>query len=68
VVVKTPACPTVVLPPPDRQPGGWVVDERADGIRAVFNDPDGSPRGFALTGAATAEKMALAKLIPGLLE
>jgi rubredoxin-NAD+ reductase len=68
VVVKTPACPTVVLPPPDRHPGEWVVDTRADGVRAVFNDPDGAPRGFALTGAATADKSALAKLIPGLLE
>ncbi len=68
IVVKTPACPTVVLPPPDRHPGSWSIDERGDGIRAVFNSPEGSPLGFALTGAATGEKVALAKVIPGLLE
>ncbi len=68
VVVKTPAYPVVVLPPPERHPGAWSVEERSDGVRAIFTDPSGNPRGFALTGAATAEKAALTKTIPGLVE
>ena len=34
VVVKTPACPTVVCPPPLGIEGAWTEDESADGVRA----------------------------------
>lgn len=68
VIVKTPAYPVTVLPPPLDWPGNWTVDVLADGVRAIFTDPNGWVRGFALTGAATAEKNSLVKKIPALLE
>jgi rubredoxin-NAD+ reductase len=67
VVVKTPACPTVVCPPPPGVGGEWAEAVSADGVRAVFHDAHGLLRGFALLGAATQEKQALAKTIPPLL-
>lgn len=68
VIVKTPAYPVVVMPPPADWPGKWVVDVPADGVRAIFTDPNGWVRGFALTGSATAEKTALVQKIPALIE
>lgn len=67
VVVKTPAYPIVAAPPPPQSPGEWVAEVRTDGVRALFRDPTGSLLGFALGGAATGEKTALAKQIPPLL-
>jgi hypothetical protein len=37
-------------------------------MRAIFTDPNGWVRGFALTGGATTEKNALVKKVPGLIE
>lgn len=68
VVVKTPAYPVVVLPVLDPRPGAWSVDVLADGVRAIYTDVNGWMRGFALTGSAVAEKNALVKKIPGLIE
>ena len=67
VVVKTPACPTVVCPPPMGVLGSWQENVMADGVRALFHDDAGSLRGFALLGAATKDKQLLAKDIPALL-
>ncbi len=67
VVVKTPACPTVVCPPPPGVAGEWEENVMADGVRALFHDSTGSLRGFALVGAATKDKQALTKDIPPLL-
>jgi len=67
VVVKTPACPTVVCPPPAGVEGRWEERVAADGVRALFHDTDGTLRGFALVGAATKDKQALTKDIPPLL-
>jgi rubredoxin-NAD+ reductase len=67
VVVKTPACPTVVCPPPAGVEGKWDESVAADGVRALFRDSAGTLRGFALVGAATKDKQALAKDIPPLL-
>ncbi len=67
VVVKTPACPTVVCPPPPGVEGKWEENTAADGVRALFHDNSGKLRGFALVGAATKDKQALAKDIPPLL-
>jgi rubredoxin-NAD+ reductase len=67
VVVKTPACPLVVLPPPMGQAGAWQVDGEGSDRRALFHDPDGKLRGFALTGKTTPQRLELAKDIPGLL-
>ena len=67
VVVKTPACPTVVCPPPAGVDGAWEESVAADGVRALFHDSAGTLRGFALVGAATKDKQALTKDIPPLL-
>ena len=67
VVVKTPACPTVVCPPPPGVEGKWEESVAADGVRALFHDSAGTLRGFALGGAATKDKQALTKDVPPLL-
>jgi len=67
VLVKTPACPTVVAPPPPGVAGVWEEAVTIDGVRALYHDADGRLRGFALLGAATRDKQALAKDIPPLL-
>jgi rubredoxin-NAD+ reductase len=66
VVVKTPAMPVVVCPPP-ALPGEWTLSSDAGGIEARFEDASGNLLGFALMGAATARKQALAKLAPAVL-
>ena len=68
VTVKTPAYAVSVLPPPIHCQGEWSVAAQGDGVRAIFTDLHGRMRGFALTGAATVEKNALVKQIPGLIE
>jgi rubredoxin---NAD+ reductase len=67
VTVKTPACPTVVCPPPLTSVGTWQVEVSADGIDARCLDAQGGLLGFALLGTATAHKQALAHQLPGLL-
>lgn len=64
VVVKTPAHPVVVCPPLPGSDGAWQCTTQAGGVRALFHTPDGALAGFALTGAAVAEKNALAKGLP----
>lgn len=66
VVVKTPALPAVVCPPP-AVPGAWSLESNETGVEARFEDERGTLRGFALLGAATAKKNALAKELPALL-
>ena len=67
VVVKTPACPTVVCPPPPGTEGSWQEEVSTDGARAIFREASGSVRGFALLGTSVGEKQALTKEIPNLL-
>jgi len=64
VVVKTPACPTVVCPPPAGLAGAWRETADAAGVSAVFEDAAGRLLGFALVGAATAQKQALTPQMP----
>jgi len=64
VVVKTPACPTVVCPAPAPAKGQWRELEDDEGSRALFEDAAGAPIGFALVGAPCAEKQALATAMP----
>ena len=66
VVVKTPALPVVVCPPP-AQPGIWQLEQDARGIEARFADASGKLLGYALVGTATARKQALTKLMPPVL-
>ena len=70
VVVKTPACPTVICPPAPDAAGNWQIRGGGDagaGIEAQFLAPDESLLGFALLGAATARKQALAAHAPATL-
>lgn len=67
VLVKTPACPTVVSPPDPVVLGEWQVDANQEGVKALFQDQAGNLHGFALLGAATKEKNAITPLLPPVL-
>lgn len=69
VVVKTPAWPTVVCPPPADAQGQWAVSASEDAIEARFmsaTEPD-RMLGFALQGKAVSQRQALAGQVPALL-
>jgi rubredoxin-NAD+ reductase len=68
VLVKTPACPTVVSPPDAGAQGEWLVEEDADGVKALFKSRDDKLLGFALLGTSTKEKNALAAQLPAVME
>lgn len=59
VVVKTPAWPTVVCPPPIGAAGTWAVVLEDAHVSAEFTGDDGTLLGFALHGSATARRQAL---------
>ena len=71
VVVKTPACPTVVSPPAMGAAGAWIEEaidtEAGKGIRALFKAPDGKLLGCALLGEASKERQAIAAQLPPVL-
>jgi rubredoxin-NAD+ reductase len=67
VIVKTPACPTVVCPPAVDAIGAWSVQSGDDALEAHFRAADGELLGFALMGAATAQRQALAAQVRGLI-
>ncbi len=67
VVVKTPACPTVVCPPPLGAVGDWLVTLDDAQCSAQFLAGDGALLGFALQGKATAQRQALAARVAPLL-
>ncbi|QQZ42028.1 FAD-dependent oxidoreductase [Pseudomonas sp. SK3(2021)] len=67
ITVKTPVCPLVVSPPPRGLEGVWTVEGQGADIKALCRDADGKLLGYALTGAAVMEKLALNKELPGLL-
>ena len=64
VTIKTPACPVVVAPPARGAEGDWRIDVDGSNVKAEFRDGAGKLLGFALTGDATREKMALQKELP----
>lgn len=64
VVVKTPACPAVVCPPPTGAVGQWREEASDSGVRARFESLSGIALGFALVGDAVAEKQALSATMP----
>ncbi len=67
VMVKTPALPTIVSPPPNGANGQWAVSSADGGVQALFKSPDGKLLGFALLGPATAQRAALTKELPALI-
>lgn len=66
VVVKTPACPTVIAAPVD-QDGEWVMEGEGQDLSCKFQDAEGNLKGFVLTGAKVVDKLNLSKQLPPLL-
>lgn len=67
VLVKTPVCPLVVSLPPRGMSGDWTVEGSGADIKALCRDASGRLIGYALTGAAVQEKLALNRELPALL-
>jgi rubredoxin-NAD+ reductase len=67
ITVKTPVCPLVVSPPPRGSEGIWSVEGQGADIKALCHSADGQLLGYALTGGAVMEKLALNKQLPPLL-
>ena len=67
VMVKTPALPTIVSPPAKGAEGKWTTTPVEGGLEARFESADGKLLGFALLGAATAQRGALTKELPAIL-
>jgi len=64
VVVKTPACPLVVSPPPIGTTGEWQIEGEGQDIKALFYTPTEQLAGMALAGKKVAEKQNLTKELP----
>jgi rubredoxin-NAD+ reductase len=67
VLVKTPSCPTIVAPPANGAIGEWLIERGEDSVKSLFIDGSGKLLGFALNGAATAERAKLARDLPPVL-
>jgi rubredoxin-NAD+ reductase len=67
ITVKTPACPLVVSPPPMGHEGTWQVDGQGSDLKVLCHGPDGNLLGYALTGKAVMEKLALIRQLPALM-
>jgi rubredoxin-NAD+ reductase len=68
VMVKTPALPTIVSPPAKGVLGEWKINPVEGGLEARFESSDGKLLGFALLGTATAQRAALTKELPPILQ
>ena len=68
VMVKTPTLPTIVSPPAKGAVGGWKINNLEGGLEARFESSDGKLLGFALLGSATAQRGALTKELPPILQ
>ena len=67
VMVKTPACPTVVAPPAVQAIGAWQVETTEQGLRALFKNTQGEVLGLALLGEASKERQQWAGKLPALI-
>jgi len=70
VAIKTPICPVICAPPATNAEGTWhitVDGENGQNVSAKFLNNDEQLLGFALTGEATKQKMALQKELPAIL-
>lgn len=67
VTVKTPACPLVVSPPPLGREGNWQVEGQGSDLKVLCHGADGQLLGYALTGEAVMEKLALNRQLPPLM-
>ena len=64
IVLKTPCCPTVVVPPPPHVKGAWHFEGSGLDRLGCFESPQGEVLGFALTGSYLRERAALLSKIP----
>ena len=67
VAIKTPACPVIVAPPAMGAEGEWQITVDGRNVKGEFRNASGDLLGFALTGDATKEKMALQKQLPAIM-
>ena len=67
ITVKTPVCPLVVSPPPLGSEGNWSVEGQGGDLKVLCHDAQGRLLGYALTGSAVMEKLALNRQLPALL-
>ncbi len=67
VTVKTPACPLVVSPPPLGHEGTWQVEGQGSDLKVLCFDADGKLLGYALTGSAVMDKLALNRQLPAVM-
>lgn len=67
IMVKTPACPVVVSPPPFAAAGSWQISGSGADLHGEFRNAEGQLLGYALTGAATQQKLALNRQLPAIL-
>lgn len=65
VIVKTPACPTMVYPPQD-DGGEWLIEGEAPNLAASYMHGD-QLTGFALTGTATKQRGKFIRAAPPIL-
>lgn len=64
VVVKTPAHPIVVCPPPKNMIGKWEIESQDNSIRALFYNQQQQLYGFILTNETVKERSILVKQMP----
>jgi rubredoxin-NAD+ reductase len=67
VVVKTPASPLVVAPPPMGANGGWQVERTEKGVIARYQVGADELLGFALGGGETGQRTQYAQRLPAML-
>jgi rubredoxin-NAD+ reductase len=67
ITVKTPACPVVVSLPAVGSAGNWTVEAQGNDVKALYLGTSGQLLGYALTGAAVQERLALNKQLPPVL-
>lgn len=67
ITVKTPVCPLVVSPPATGSVGNWQVEGEGNDLKALFHGRGGRLLGYALTGSAVKERLALNKQLPPVL-
>lgn len=66
VMVKTPAHPLAICPPPKNVIGQWKIEQNDESIRALFFNKENQLMGFVLTNDAVKERNTLAKQLPSL--
>lgn len=67
ITVKTPVCPLVISPPPRGSEGQWQVEGQGADLKVLCHDAEGNLLGYALTGTAVMEKLALNRQLPALM-